>query len=172
MPLPGWLFILRARLLGPSRTFSESLKPHASSQFHEDGGQVRRPHGIEHVPLALGNRDHHAVISHRNLVRDIVERDLFIHGLLAMNAAQCGQHYRQSIVGNQGQTKAEQRRLRIAQRIDFRMEVGLQVVTSSFQCPAFSVEFGHPLGRHLLREVRQDLQQRRPVSGRFIQLDA
>jgi len=172
MPLPGWPFILRARFLGPSRAFSESVKTHTSSQFNQDSGPVRRPHGIEHVPLALGDRDHHAVIRHRNLVRDIGERDLFIHGLLAMNAAQCRQHHCQDLGGHQGQTQAEQRSLRLAQRSDFRMAIGLQVLKSRLQCPAFAVEGGHPFGRYLPREVRQAGEERRPVSGRFIERHA
>src|SRR6266511_1114877 len=51
------------------------------------------------------------------------------------------------------------------------MEVRLQVFERGFQRPAFAVEFSHLLGRHLARHIRQDVDNRRPVSGRFVHLD-
>ena len=37
--------------------------------------------------------------------------------------------------------------------------------------PAFAVEFSHLWGRHLARHIRQDVDNRSPVSGRFVQLE-
>src|SRR4029453_5949653 len=51
------------------------------------------------------------------------------------------------------------------------MEVRLQVFERGFQRPAFTVEFSHLLGRHLAWHIRQDVEHRRPGSGRFVQLD-
>src|SRR3979411_442549 len=51
------------------------------------------------------------------------------------------------------------------------MEVRLQVFERGFQRPAFAGEVSHLLGRHLARYIRQDVDHRRPVSGRFVQRD-
>jgi len=50
------------------------------------------------------------------------------------------------------------------------MEVRLQVCERGFQRPAFAGACSHLLGRHLARHMRQDVDKRRPVSGRFVQL--
>src|SRR6266853_3357908 len=48
-----------------------------------------------------------------------------------------------------------------------------QSITQTPQCSpnALWVEFSHLLGRHLARHMRQDVDHRRPVSGRFVQRD-
>jgi len=51
------------------------------------------------------------------------------------------------------------------------MEVRLQVFERSFQRPAFAVEVSHLWGRHLAWPICQDVENRRPVSGRFVPLD-
>ena len=51
------------------------------------------------------------------------------------------------------------------------MEVRLQVCAHGVQRPAFAVAFSHPWGRHLARDMRQEVDHRSPVSGRFVQLD-
>ena len=83
MSLPCWFFPLRVRFLRPSRTFPEGLQTHALRQFNQDGSEVCCAHGIKHVPLGLGDRDHHTVVRRGDFVRDRVERHLFIHDLLA-----------------------------------------------------------------------------------------
>src|SRR5436309_2096771 len=80
MSLPCWLFPLRARFLRTSRTFSDGLKTHAPGQFNQDGSQVCLTHSIKHVPLGLGDRDHHTMISRRNFVGNIVSRTLKVRG--------------------------------------------------------------------------------------------
>src|SRR6266446_5086014 len=52
------------------------------------------------------------------------------------------------------------------------MQVRLKVFERGFQRPAFAVEVSHPFGRHLARDIGQDVEHRRPVSGRFVQLEA
>src|SRR5438132_8282353 len=51
------------------------------------------------------------------------------------------------------------------------MAVRLQVFARGFQRPAFAVEFSSLLDRPLARPIRQDVDKRSPVSGRFVQLD-
>src|SRR5215471_4638617 len=48
------------------------------------------------------------------------------------------------------------------------MEVRLQVFQRGCQRPAFAIEFRPLWGRHLARHMRQDVETRRPVSGRFV----
>ena len=88
-----------------------------------------------------------------------------------MHAAQRGQHHRQYIGGHQGQTKAEEGRLRIASGVDCGMAVRLQVFERGFQRPAVAGECSHLWGRHLARHIRQAVENRRPVSGRFVHLE-
>ena len=51
------------------------------------------------------------------------------------------------------------------------MEVRLQVFERGFQRPAFAVEFSHLWSCHLVRHIRQNVDHRSPVSGRFVQLE-
>ena len=51
------------------------------------------------------------------------------------------------------------------------MEVRRQVFERGFQRPAVAVEFSPLGGRPLARHIRQEVAHRRPVSGRFVQLE-
>ena len=60
-----------------------------------------------------------------DFVGDVVAGDLVVGGLRPMHRPQGGKHYRQRVVGDQRDTEAKQRRLRIAQGIDLRVQVPL-----------------------------------------------
>src|SRR5262252_1890138 len=71
------------------------------------------------MPFVFWDGNHHAMIRLGNLVGDIVEGEFLIDGV-AMDAAQRRHHHRQYVVSDEGQTKAEEGRLGIAQGVNFR----------------------------------------------------
>jgi hypothetical protein len=56
-------------------------------------------------------------------------------------------HHRQHVVGDQGQTKTEPGRLGIPSCLNFRMDVGFEMLERGLQRPARAIEPCHPFGR-------------------------
>src|SRR5262245_47629055 len=52
------------------------------------------------------------------------------------------------------------------------MKIRFEMLEGGFQRPALAVEFSHPLAGHPAGYIGQDMDNRRPVSGGFMQLDA
>ena len=135
----GGPLAFRPGLFRPPGTFAIGLEADLLGQLPQRGDHLRGTHAAEDAPLVLWDRNHHAVIRLGDVVGDIVEGEFLVNGLGAMHAAQRRHHHRQHVVGDQGQAKAEQGRLGIAQRIDFRMEVRFEMLEGGLQRPALAV---------------------------------
>ena len=75
-----------------SRAFAEGLEPNVSRELKQRLAQFDRAHGRKDGPLGFWNGDHHAFIGGRDLVGDIIERDLLINLLLTVDTPQGRQH--------------------------------------------------------------------------------
>ena len=134
----GGTLAFQPGLLRPSGTFSIGREADLLGQLPQRGDHLSGTHATEDAPLLLRYRNHHAVIGLGDVVGDIVEGEVLVHGL-AMHAAQRRHHHRQHVVGDQRQAKAEEGRFGIAQRIDFRLEVRFEMLERGLQGPALAV---------------------------------
>src|SRR5712691_1459364 len=135
----GGILAFRPGLFRPAGTFAIGLEVNLLSQRPQCGNHLCGTHTAEDAPFVLRDRNHHTMIGLGDVVGDIVEGESLINGFAAMYAAQRRHHHRQHIVGDEGQAKAEQGGLGIAQRIDFRMEVRFEMLERGLQRPALAV---------------------------------
>jgi hypothetical protein len=135
----GGTLVFWPGLLRPPRTFAISFEAHLLGQLPQRGDHLGGTHTAEDTPLVLRDRNHHAVIGLGEVVGHIGEREVLVNGLGAMHTTQRRHHHREHVVGDQGKAKTEQGGRGIAQRIDCRMEIRLQVLEGCLQCPALAI---------------------------------
>ena len=92
-----------------ARTFAIGGEANLPRQHLQGGDELCGGHTAEDPPLLLRDGHHHALIRLGDLVGDLIEREVRVNGVLAVDAAQCRQHDRQHIVRDEGETKAKQR---------------------------------------------------------------
>ena len=157
----------------PGRAFSKRFETDMPGEINQGCSQLGRAHGRKDAPLGLRNGNHHAFVGGCDIVGHIIERDFLIDFLLAMNTAQGSQGHCQHIVGHQGQTKSEQGRLGIAQGVDCRVKICLDVLEGGLKRPTLVVKVSDLSGwRRLTWHIRQDIEERLAISGRLFEFES
>lgn len=79
-------------------------------------------------------------------------------------------HDTQPIVRRHAHGKTKQSRPGIGQRINLALQYGRQLLKAHFNGPALAIGRGNDHSLHRLRQIRQDVQLRVPITGRLIEL--
>lgn len=102
----------------------------------------------------------------------IIHGELFLDIRCAVRGAQRTFDKRDNIVRDQGDAKAKQRRLRIAERIHFTREINRQVLKGGFNRPAVGVQSRDLRSRSRRhRQIGEDMQLSFAIARRRVQLD-
>src|SRR3990172_4338405 len=121
-------------------------------------------------PLFGKDADVHRFMTTRKFTSDVETGYPLFDRLIAMDASQRCRDDREDVVSNQGHAEREQGGLRMAQRVDFRMEMLLKSLKGSFDLPSTAIQLCDVLcSRRRLREVRQDAEFRLAVPCRFLE---
>src|SRR6266511_2673891 len=160
------------RLLRTTRRFTKALERYMTSYLYQNLGHRRIAAGVEHLPVRWADRHHHPGVGLTDLQRQVIRRQLLLHHFLTMRRTQRRLQQRYGIAHQQTQTKREQRRLRITQRVDLARQ-GLRCLEKqTLNRPPFAVDLGHLHRRHFLgRQIRKDVKLRVAIARRLAQLD-
>ena len=150
--------------------FPQRLQTHAPGQLLQHATQLLRRHPRKLPPTILRDSDHHPRVRPRHLIGHVVRRYLLRHLRLPVGRTQGPFDHSQDVVGRQAHAEAEQRRLRIRQRVDLRRQHRGQLAEGRFDGPAAAVQLRdhQPIGVRL-RKVGQDVQLGIAVARRLIQ---
>jgi hypothetical protein len=135
-------------LLRPAGTCAIGIEADLLGQHPQCGKHLSGTPAAEDAPFVLRDRPHHAVIRVGDVVGDLGEGECLIDGV-ARDAAQRRHHPCSPVGDDEGQTKAAEGRLGIAQGLNCRLEVRFELLERGLQRPTLPVSPGHPCGRGL-----------------------
>ena len=126
--------------LGAAFVFGVFLGVEPLSNRHEGGRKLGGAHLAKNLPRLCPQRDLHARGDLRDFQGQVIHRELLLDVLCAVRRAQRAFDERHDVVRDQGDAKAKQRGLGIAQRVHLTREIDGQMLKGGFDGPAVGVQ--------------------------------
>ena len=166
------LSFVRWWFLEAAFVFGVLLHVEPLSDRHEGSRKLCRAHLPKNLPRFCCHRDLHTRGDLRDFQGQVIHRELFVDVLRSMSRPHRAFDQRHDIVRDQGDAKAKQRRLRIAQRVHLTREIHRQMLKGGFDGPAVGVQGGDLCcGGIQHRQIGENMQLGFAVAGRSEQLD-
>mgnify|MGYP001810208968 CR=1 FL=1 len=136
-----------ARFFGATLIFTELMQVNAAGQIQQQRTQKRSVSLSESCPFLILNGDIESLGGVGDFGGQVVLRDAVIDVSVGMRDAQRGHDHGLEIEGHEGEAEAKQGGLRVAEGVEFGIQIGLDFLKRGLDGPAGAVQRRHGWGR-------------------------